>query len=121
MPNEKNMSFLLEFREFKGTVNTKLDTLTDEIKNIRDGTYTDILDLKQNKADTKEVDRLQGLVNEIQKKVNSDHETRLVNLETTRSEFRDKLKDNARYLKFLIWIGILFIGLLIFHLTGYHI
>ena len=47
-----------------------------------------------------------------------NHENRLVGLEATKNDFRQKLLDNQRYIKFLIWVGIVLVGLLIWHITG---
>ena len=42
MAEEKDMEFLLEFREFRGVINTKLDRALSDIKELKDGTTTKI-------------------------------------------------------------------------------
>ena len=46
------------------------------------------------------------------------HETRLSNLETTRVDFREKLNNNRTYQNFIIGLGLLILGLLLWHITG---
>lgn len=43
--------FLLEFREFKGEVNTKLDRALEDIKELKEGTTDKITRLEEGKAD----------------------------------------------------------------------
>ena len=55
-------------------LDSKVDSLIDEVKEMKSGTISDITDLKKEKADRREVE-------EIQKKVNEDHEVRIRNIE----------------------------------------
>jgi len=58
----------------------------------------------------------------------SNHENRIAGLEATRQDFRNKIdmtcqqiKDNRNYDILLTAIGILLVGILIWHIVGYHI
>jgi hypothetical protein len=79
---QRDIDFLLEFREFKGVVNTKLDRAINDIQDLKDGTATKI----------------------------ADHEKRIETME------------NDRYLlKASLALGIVILGLIIWHLTGYNL
>ena len=58
----------------------------------------------------------------------ANHESRIINLEATRQDFRNKIdvtcqqiKDNKIYMVMLTTVGVLLAGLLIWHISGYHI
>ena len=89
--------------------------LVENVKNLKEGQDAFHKDMKEAISDLR--NNYQGLLN--------DHETRLVALEATKADFRQKLDDNEKYTKFLIWlscgIGVIVIGILIYHLTGYKI
>jgi len=78
-----------------GKLETKIDFVLTEIKNLRDGTYQDICNLK---------DKYEKIENEV------------VDLNATRSDFRAKIEESTRqcklahqseerYVKFLVWIA----------------
>jgi len=117
MAEEQNESLEIKWAR----LDEKMDFVLQEIKSMRDGTYADIQDLKKSKADNKEVERIQGIVNEIQHKLNNNIENRVSILEGTKADFRQKLSDNGVYIKFLIGLGILMFGVLLWHIVGYHI
>ena len=117
MAEEQNESLEIKWAR----LDEKMDFVLQEIKSMRDGTYADIQDLKKSKADNKEVERIQGIVNEIQHKLNNNIESRVSILEGTKADFRQKLSDNGVYIKFLIGLGILMFGVLLWHIVGYHI
>jgi seryl-tRNA synthetase len=48
-------------------------------------------------------------------------EQRIATLEVTKADFREKLSSNKQYLVLLTAIGVVLVGLLIWHITGYHI
>jgi hypothetical protein len=107
----------------------KIGFVLTELKSLKDGTYTDIADLKKNKADNKEIDRLQGIINEVQNKINGDILVKVSSLESTRQDFRDKLANEAAqckqrsdglkgYLIFASAIVIMGVGILLAIKTG---
>jgi len=63
---------------------------------------------------------LQEIKDNFQARVN-DHEVRIKDLEITRVDFRRKLSDSKWQWGFVVGLGFLILGILIFHLTGYHI
>ena len=66
-------------------------------------------------------DSMKDLQNNYSSRIDN-HELRLVALESTKNDFRQKLNDNQRYTLFLIAIGLLAVGLMIWHITnGFHI
>ena len=76
------------------------------------------LNFRQVKADIK--DLKDGTSNQL-----ADHEARIKDLEVTRVDFRAKIRDTGKYMAFIVALGLLIIGLLIWHITGgsggYHI
>jgi hypothetical protein len=76
------------------------------------------LNFRQVKADIK--DLKDGTSNQL-----NDHEARIKDLEVTRVDFRAKIRDNGKYMVFIVALGLLILGLLIWHITGgsggYHI
>lgn len=48
-------------------------------------------------------------------------EERVANLEITKTDFREKLASNKTLLSVVIAIGVLLVGILIYHISGYHI
>jgi len=96
-------------------VRTEMRGMRSDLKELRDGTYNDIASLKRDKADNKEVERLQGLINDIQKKVNNDIEIRVRAVEECTippSEHKELLKQTNTNGIYLI-IGIILIGILV--------
>jgi hypothetical protein len=108
-----------------GRLDEKVGFVITEIKYLRDGVFTDIADLKQNKADNKEVERIQSLVNEVQHKLNNNIEGRVSVVEATKADFRQKLADNGKYLKLIIGLGCFFfvsiLGVIIYLVENHHI
>jgi hypothetical protein len=88
---------------FHITTNEKLVDLKSDMKEIKDGTVSRIVALEKEKADRFEVTALQN-------KVNNNHEARLVRMENINT-----------YVKIMTGLGLLILGMLIFHLTGYHL
>jgi hypothetical protein len=82
--DQRDIDFLLEFREFKGVVNTKLDRALDDIRELKDGTAS-----------------------------------KLAGLEIRMDAVEESVSVSGTFYKWLVAIGILIIGLIIFHLTGY--
>jgi hypothetical protein len=112
-PNKEDHDLLVELR-------TEMRGVRSDIKDLKEGTTARIQTLERDKADRKEVE-------ELQKHVNDNIETRVRNLEEAKIEpieHKNLLKsdnNNGIYLKWvLIVVGLMFAAI-IFHLTGYRI
>lgn len=97
---QRDIDFLLEFREFKGVVNTKLDRALNDIQDLKDGTSTKIA------SHDKRID-------ELEKEIKNRVDWKTFNVVSA------KVDSNDTYNKLLIAIGLLLVGMFIFHLTGY--
>ena len=92
----------------------KVSDLKVSVDNLTNGTVAKITLLERDKADSKTVEELES-------KVNNDIEKRLTDLEITRVDFRSKITNTNRYLTFLLGLGLLIVGMLLYHLSGYHL
>lgn len=89
-----------------GVLTEKIQSLIERIDKLESGTLDRIKSLETEKADRV----VQDKINALQKIVSDGHDVRIRALEMTKSWI------------WVICFGIVFIiGLLIFHLTGYHI
>ena len=90
---QRDVDFLLEFREFKGVVNTKLDRAISDINDLKEGTAVK----------------------------SANHEVRLNEQCTLIGEIEQKQKDSRIYMNIIMCLGVLILGIIIWKLTGYHI
>ena len=81
-------------------IDTRLEDLIKTVAEIRDGTHARISCL-ETKVD--------------------NHDKEISDLRATRTDFRQKIADMKLWDKTLIWLIIFLAGLLIWHLTGYHL
>ena len=82
-----------------------------ELQQLKDSQSAFHKEMRESFSDLK--NNYQGTLN--------DHEKRLVDLEATRVDFRQKIEDSSNYMKLVIAIGVLIVGLFIYHIAGYHI
>jgi len=94
-----------DFLVFRTEMGVKLDYLTAEVKNMRDGTVAKIASLERDKADCKEVEMLQ-------KRVNVDIESRIRALERNQDEDNGKSEGSSLSWGAVVTIVGLVIGVL---------
>ena len=114
-------TFRREDRDLLVELKTEMGAVRNDIKGLRDVTSARILVLEKEKADRKELQIVQDAINEVQHTINNDIEKRLRHLEDTRVTIVQGIKDNAKYQTFLLALAILIFGILVWHITGYHL
>lgn len=113
------------FEDFKGNVNEKFADLKADIRELRDGVANRLEILEREKADRRELDEVQNRINSLQKHVNENVETRVKHVEDWRiarkQQIEEENKKNALYFKITMSLGIIILGMCIWHLTGFSI
>ena len=84
-----------------------MKAVRDDIKELKSGTSTRIDTLETDKADRKEIDALQSVINnEIKKRL---------------EEVEQDVNLNGNLFKAVLALGALILGLLCWHILGYHV
>lgn len=89
----------------------KFAELKADIKEIKDGISSRVSILEQSKADRKELEIVQNIIN-------SDVSIRIVALEKESIIKKQMLQDNKRYLKIILALSAITATVLFYHLTG---
>ena len=89
----------------------QVTTLVADVKNLKESQDTFHKEMKDSFKELRDnyANRLDNL------------EIKVQDLQITRTDFREKISSTNKYLVFLSAVGILLVGILIFHLTGYKI
>ena len=113
------------FEDFKQNVNDKFSDIKADIKELKDGVSNRVDILEREKADKKELDEIQEKINNIQKHLNETVETRIDCLETWRTARTEQIENENKkvgdYFKIVLFIGLVILGMCIWHLTGFRI
>jgi uncharacterized protein YpuA (DUF1002 family) len=88
-----------------------LTTLVADVKNLAKSQSDFHMEMKESIADLK---------NNYSTRLDN-HETRIQNLETTRVDFREKIRNNNGYLKWILLVVGLLFAVMCWHIVGYHI
>jgi hypothetical protein len=91
---------------------TEVQNIRNDIKELKTGTTERIVQLEKDKADRAEVEALQV-------KVSKDIDIRVRNLEDWKTKRTEQIRDDGKYYAFIIGLGLLILGIFIWHLTGY--
>jgi len=109
--NQSDHDLLIELR-------TEMRNIRNDIKELKESTTVQINILEKDKADQYDVDILK-------KKVNEDVEGRIRCLEEWRTKRQEQIEEennkNSLYFKITVSLGIILLGMFIWHLTGFHI
>jgi hypothetical protein len=109
--------------DFKGIVNDRFQDIKADIKELKDGISNRVDILEKEKVDKKEMDEVQQKINNIQKHLNENVDSRLKCVEDwriTRIEqiAQDKNKSYI-YFKVALSIGLGLLGLMSWHILGF--